>query len=229
MSFKRPYVPTWGRKRTQSEVEQDERLEAATKALIAPPVSKTEWARAQYRAASRAGLTKAQIEARYHYGDVRIMDEHVDQMFWQMVRHQLRTNPTFNMQLQFIESFYELPQHEFLHRIKTRYWAQMQKWTDDRQHQAFRTEVFRAYRAAKEQIADVDPANDERRRQQAFLAAHVRRQMIAEDDYRRPEEYNQVREELWQALDADEPDEDAEDRYYRLRRAGRSHQQALDE
>jgi len=195
MSFKRPWVPQWGRQRTQAEIEQDQRLEAATKALIAPPVSKTEWARAQYRAASRAGLTKAQIEARYNYGDVRIMDEHVDQMFWQMVRHQLRTNPTFNMQLQFIESFYELPQHEFLHRIKTRYWAQMQKWTDDRQHQAFRTEVF--------QSADVDPANDERRAQAAFLAAHVRRQMIAEDDYRRPDEYNQVRQELWDALDAD--------------------------
>jgi len=203
MSFKRPWVPQWGRQRTQAEIEQDQRLEAASNALIAPPVSKDEWARAQYRAASRAGLTKAQIEARYNYGDVRVMDQHVDQMFWQMVRHQLRTNPTFNMQLQFIESFYELPQHEFLNRIKTRYWAQMQKWTDDRQHQAFRTEVFRAYRSAKQQIEDVDPANDERRRQAAFVAAHVRRQMIAEDDWRRPDEYNQVRQELWDALDAD--------------------------
>jgi len=142
MSFKRPYVPTWGRQRTQAEIELDERLEAAAKSLAAPAVSKTEWARAQYRAASRAGLTKAAIEARYNYGDVRIMDEHVDQMFWQMVRHQLRTNPTFNMQLEFIESFYELPQHEFLNRIKSRYWAQMQKWTDDRQHSAFGRRCF---------------------------------------------------------------------------------------
>jgi len=225
MSFKRPYVPTWGRKRTQAEIEQDQRLEAATAALIGPPVSKTEWARAQYRAASRAGMTKAQIEARYNYGDVRIMDEHVDQMFWQMVRHQLRTNPTFNVQLQFIESFYEVPQHEWLTRIKNRFWAQMQLWTDDRRHTKFLTEVFRAYRAAKEQIADVDPANDERRAQEAFLDRHVHRQM-ARGVYSRE---SGVTDDLWQALDADEPAEDAEDRYYRLRRTGRSHQQALDE
>ena len=200
MSFKRPYVPTWGRQRTPQEVELDARLEAVSKSLIGAPVSKTEWARAQYRAASRAGLTKAQIEARYNYGDVRIMDEHVDQMFWQMVRHQLRTSPTFNMHLQFIESFYEVPQHEFLNRIKMRYWAQMQKWTDDRRHQAFQTEVFRAYRAAKEQIEDVDPANDERRAHQAWLEADARR--FAARQWREREQ-DAIVPEMWAALDAD--------------------------
>jgi len=163
MSFKRPYVPTWGRQRTQSEIEQDERLEAIAKDLAGAPVSKTEWARAQYRAASRAGMSKADIEARYNYGDVRIMDAHVDQMFWQMVRHQMRTNKKFQSQLEFISNFYEVPQHEFLERIKKRHWAQMQVWTDDRLHLGFLTEVLRAYRAAKDQIADVDPANDVRR------------------------------------------------------------------
>jgi len=227
MSFKRPYVPTWGRQRTQAEIEQDERLEAATKALIAPAVSKTEWARAQYRAASRAGMKKEQIEARYNYSDVRIMDEHVDQMFWQMVRHQLRTNPTLNMQLQFIESFYEVPQHEWLNRVKTRYWAQMQKWTDDRRHMNFLTEVLRAFRAAKEQIADVDPANDEGRAHQAWLAADAQRFVSRQQRDQQALERDAIEPQLWRALD--EEDEDAEDRYWRLRRAGRTHQQALDE
>jgi len=203
MSFKRPFVPQWGRQRTQAEVELDRRLEEAARRLAGPAIGRDEWVRAQYRAASRGGATKAQIEQRFNHSDMQIMDAHVDQMFWQMVRHELRTNPTFDMQLQFIERFYELPQHEFLLRIKTRFWALMQQWTDDRRHMAFRTEVMRAYKAAKEQIEDVDPANDERRAQRAFVDAHVRRQMIAEDNWRRPDEYNQVHQELWDALDED--------------------------
>jgi len=204
MSFKRPYAPhQWGRQRTQAEVDTDRRLDQLGAQAASNVFSRDDWARAQYRAASRAGVTKAQFERTYRHSDMQVMDAHVDQMFWQMVRHELRTNPTFNMQMQFIEQFYELPQHEFLLRIKTRFWALMQQWTDDRRHMAFRTEVMRAYKAAKEQIEDVDPANDERRAQRAFVQAHVRRQMIAEDDWRRPDEYNQIRQELWDALDAD--------------------------
>jgi len=144
-------------------------------------------------------MTKAAFEANYRHADMLVMDAHVDQMFWQMVRHELRSNPTFKMQLEFIENFYELPQHEFLLRIKTRYWALMQQWTDDRRHLAFRTEVMRAYKAAKEQIEDVDPANDERRAQAAYLDRYVRQQM-ARGVYRAE---NAVVDEMWEALDAD--------------------------
>lgn len=204
MSFKKPYVPhQWGRARTQAEIDLDRRLDQQAARLSGPVISRDDWARAQYRAASRAGVTKAQFERAYRYSDMQVMDAHVDQIFWQMVRHEMRTNPTFRMQMEFIENFYELPQHEFLLRIKTRFWALMQQWTDDSRHIAFRTEVMRAYKAAKEQIEDVDPANDERRAHQAFVAAHARRQMIAEDDYRREDEYNQVKQEMWDALDAD--------------------------
>lgn len=197
MSFKRPYVPyQWGRERSAEEVELDRRL---AQAAVGPVISRDDWARAQYRAASRAGMTKAAFEANYRHADMLVMDAHVDQIFWQMVRHELRSNPTFNMQLQFIESFYELPQHEFLLRIKSRFWALMQQWTDDRRHLAFRTEVMRAYKAAKEQIEDVDPANDERRAQAAYLDRYVRQQM-ARGVYRAE---NAVVDEMWEALDAD--------------------------
>jgi len=141
--FKRPYtkyVPTTG--------------EAARvwSAPVAPLVGKDEWARAQYRAASRGGASKQEMESRYSYSDLQVMDAHVDQMFWQMVRHEMRTNPKFVSQMEFIENFYEVPQHEFLERIKMRYWAQMQVLTDDRQHRRFLNEVFRAWHAAREQI-----------------------------------------------------------------------------
>jgi len=172
--FKRPYtkyVPTTG---------EAARIPTGP---IGQLVGKDEWARAQYRAASRAGATKAQMESRYNHSDLVVMDAHVDQMFWQMVRHELRSNPQVTQWLEFIESYYEMPQHEFLERIKKRYWAQMQKWTDDRRHQAFLTELMRAYRAAKAEIDDVDPANDERKAKEAWLkaqgeayAARVRRE-----------------------------------------------------
>ena len=103
------------------------------------------------------------------------MDAHVDQMFWQMVRHEMRTNPNFVSQMEFIESFYEVPQYEFLERIKKRYWAQMQKWTDDRRHQGFLNEVFRAWRAAKAEIYDVDPAHDAERHRQRLLQEDAER------------------------------------------------------
>jgi len=155
------------RARTAEEVELDRRLEEHAKRAAETHVSKDEWARAQYRAASRAGATIQDFEARYRHGDMMVMDAHVDQIFWQMVRMELRSNPQLQTWLEFIENFYEVPQHEFLERIKKRYWAQMQLMTDDRRHTKFVHEVFRAWRAAKEQIYDDDPASDVRRQIEA--------------------------------------------------------------
>lgn len=111
-------------------------------------------------------MSKAYFEGHYNHSDMTVMDAHVDQIFWQMVRMELRSNKNLQKQLEFIEAFYEVPQHEFLERIKKRYWAQMQLWTDDRRHQKFLMEVFRAWRAAKEQIYDDDPATDVARQRQ---------------------------------------------------------------
>jgi len=130
------------------------------------------------------------------------MEAHVDQMFWQMVREELRSHKDINMWLEFIANFYEVPQHEFLERIKNRHWAQMQVWTDDRRHLAFLTEVMRAFRAAKQQIDDVDPATDQRRAHQAWLEQEGREfaaRMWAE---RRAVERDAVVPEFWQAFDA---------------------------
>jgi len=154
MSFKRPFAPQWGRQRTQAEIDLDRRLEEAARRLAGPAIGRDEWVRAQYRAASRGGATKAQIEQRFNHSDMQIMDAHVDQMFWQMVRHEARTNPTYNRQMEFIENFYELPQHEFLLRIKSRFWALMQQWTDDKKHRQFLQEIYRAWHAAQMQLEE---------------------------------------------------------------------------
>jgi len=203
--FKRPYVPTWGRQRTQAEIDLDERLDRL--AAAQPAITKDEWARAQYRASSRAGATRQYFEGHFNHSDMVVMDAHVDQMFWQMVRHEMRTNKDFVRKLEFIEGFYEVPQHEFLERIKKRYWAQMQPMTDDPKHLRFLTEIHRAYAAAKEQIADVDPATDERRAQQAFVDREVARQMAREarDAAQSDREYyeqmamEETLESLWEA------------------------------
>lgn len=86
-----------------------------------------------------------------------VMEAHVDQIFWQMVRKELRGHPKLQKWLEFIENYYEVPQHEFLERIKKRHWAQMQAWTDDRRHQSFLQEVYRAWHAAQEAIQQDHP------------------------------------------------------------------------
>lgn len=135
--------------RTAEEVDLDQRLEAAVKNLAGPQYSRDDWARSQYRASSRSGADKAYFEGHYGAQDMAIMDKHVDQMFWQMVRQELRENLRFVKQMEFIEAFYEMPQHEFLDRIKKRHWAQMQRWTDDRHHRDFLMEIWRAWHAAQ--------------------------------------------------------------------------------
>lgn len=162
---------------------------------MCPPVSKDEWARAQYRAASMAGRTKEWFERTYAHSHMQVMDAHVDQIFWQMVRMELRSNPKFEQWLQFIESFYEMPQHEFLERIKKRFWAQMQPMTQDGKHRVFVNEVFRAYRAAKEQIEDVDPALDEQRAYQAQLLAKARQEAEWEWQWKEAEYYRALEED----------------------------------
>lgn len=146
---------SWGipaRERTQEEIDLDRRLDEQARRVAASVVGRDDWARAQYRASSRAGKTREWFEANFRHADMQIMDAHVDQMFWQMVRHEMRTNPRFVKQMEFIASFYEMPQHEFLEKLKKRHWAQMQMMTDDRQHSAFLMEVWRAWHAAQLQI-----------------------------------------------------------------------------
>lgn len=181
--FKRPYVRQQQRQRSEEEVLLDKRLDDAVAKLVGTPISKDDWARAQYRASSRAGADRAYFEGHYGHADMVVMDAHVDQMFWQMVRDEMRKNPRFVKQMEFIESFYELPQHEFLERIKKRYWAQMQLWTDDRSHQKFLTEVWRAYHAAQMQLeshpyADVADRNAARERDYRSSANFLREEYL---------------------------------------------------
>lgn len=178
MSFKRPYVPhQWGRQRSEEEVALDRRLDANARAASAQRLGRDDWIKAQYRAMSRSGaMSKAYFEGHFQPSDVRVMDAHVDQMFWQMVRMELRKpGGMLAGWLEFIENFYEIPQEEFLNRIKNRYWAQMQVMTDDRNHRKFLQEVYRAWHGAKQQIYDDDPVHDERRRIQQQLQADAER------------------------------------------------------
>lgn len=138
--------------------EEADRRRPIFSAPVVPNVTREEWARAQYRAASLAGAkSKAEFERKYAHSDMQAMEAHVDQIFWQMVRMELRSNPKLQKQLEFIESYYEVPQHEFLERIKNRYWAMMQPMTNDRRHQKFLQEVFRAWHAARLQVEDESP------------------------------------------------------------------------
>lgn len=174
MSFKRPYQPhQWGRQRSEDEVDLDRRLDANARAAAGQRLGRDDWVKAQYRAMSRSGAkSRAYFEGHFQPADVRIMDAHVDQMFWQMVRMELRkAGSKLQDWLEFIESFYEIPQEEFLIRIKNRYWAQMQVMTEDRNHWKFLQEVYRAWHGAKQQIYDDDPAHDARRRLQQQLQA----------------------------------------------------------
>jgi len=168
-------------------------------------ISRDEWVRAQYRAASRGGATKAEIESRFTHSDLKVMDDHVMQMFWQMVRHEMRTNPKYNQQMQFIASFYELPEHEFLIRLARRFWAQMQRMTDDKTHGTFLQEIYRAWHAAQMQIvqstyqdrADREAANETAYRQSAN---YLREEYM----WRRRED---PMEALYEALEAQEEDQ----------------------
>jgi len=171
------------KRRPFTDQEEIDRRRPIYSAPVAPPISKDEWARAQYRAASRAGATRDYFESHYGHSDMQVMDAHVDQIFWQMVRMEMRKNEKFVQQLEFISNYYEVPQHEFLERIKKRYWAQMQLMTDDRKHLQFLKEVFRAWSAAKEAIADVDPARDEQNARRAQFDARAAREAQYEHEY----------------------------------------------
>jgi len=207
MSFKRPFVPYVRRQRTQAEIEQDARLDALARELAASNMGpgKIEGVRAQYRAASRAGLTKSEIYSRFRGSDLEIMEDHVDQIFDQMVRHEYATNPTFVRNMQFIEVHYRKDAGAFLNAIKNRFWAQMQKWTDDKKHKAFLTEIYRAWHAGQVQItphpfaarlareANLPASNpDQGRRphQSLFGRRGVRRQR-----------QNHLQQSFWNALD----------------------------
>jgi len=200
---------------------------------------KVEGVRAQYRAASRAGLTKSEIYGRYRGSDLEIMEQHVDQMFDQMVRHEYATNATFRRNMQFITGFYEKTAAQFLDAIKNRYWAQMQVWTDDKKHTAFLQEVYRAWHAGQVQIT-ADPLGDHIRRGMSGPASNpvtaprqtasvfgrrgVRRQRQnalqqhfwnALDDQQHALEEDAMIPEFWQAFDRrDHPDEEPEISYF---------------
>jgi hypothetical protein len=207
----RPPMQFWGlprrKQRTEEEIDLDRRLEAAAKNLAGPQFSRDDWARAQYRASSRAGADRAYFEGHYGQQDLAIMDRHVEQMFWQMVRYEYRTNPRFVTQMRFISSFYEQPEHEFLERIKKRYWAQMQNLTDDRSHRQFLLEIWRAWHAGQLQT-EIDPIDLKRTRAEKDAANE--KEYLQSADAQREQYFWRYREDPMQYLfDAiDEEDED---------------------
>lgn len=137
MSFKRPFVPhKWGRERTQDEVDQDRRLDAIAARLAAAQTrtSRDDWVRAQYRAASRNGLSKEGFEGRYRGADMIIMDAHVSQMFYQMVRKLLHMSPTFGQMLTSISENSGREQDDVLEHLRKMLWTKMQQIDDDPSH-----------------------------------------------------------------------------------------------
>lgn len=179
-------------------------------------LTRPEVVRARYRLWSRQGQTRGWMlnNIRLHDGTIDAeelywMDQHVDQMFWQMVRKLYRDNPGWARMLEFIENFYEVPQHEMLERIKRQYWSFMQVWSDDRQHTGLWQKIHELYQSARDQLvgAVATPEN----------AAELRRQRdqqirLNERRLRRQAQTGEYQPPVPQPWELDEEDELIPDR-----------------
>lgn len=140
-------------------------------------LTRPEVVRANYRAWSRQGQTRAwmlknitNVDGRVDADEYFWMDEHVSQMFWQMVRKLLRLAPRFGQMLEFNANFYEKDQEQILEHIRKVHWASMQQIDDDRSHTVIYRHVERLYNDAKEQLRGARPTPEveaEGRRQKA--------------------------------------------------------------
>lgn len=127
-------------------------------------LTRPEVIRALYRKWSREGQTRVwmlrnitNIDGSVDREELGWMDEHVTQMFYQMVRKLLRLAPRFGKMLDFNERFYEKSQDQILEHIRKVHWAKMQQIDDDSSHTVIFRHVERLYNDAQEQLRDAVP------------------------------------------------------------------------
>jgi hypothetical protein len=117
-----------------------------------------------YRKWSREGQTRAwmlknitNVDGRVDQEELGWMDQHVSQMFYQMVRKLLRLSPRFGTMLDFNSRFYEKSQEQILEHVRKVLWAKMQQIDDDSSHTAIFRHIEKLYNDAQEEISGAGP------------------------------------------------------------------------
>jgi len=161
-------------------------------------LTRPEVTRALFRKWSREGQTRAwmlknitNVDGRVDAEELAWMDDHVTQMFYQMVRKLLRLAPRFGQMLDFNERFYEKSQEEILEHIRKVHWARMQQIDDDPSHTTIYRHVERLYNDAQEQLSGAGPTPElqelvRRQRQKTIEANEMRLRQQAREGRRLP-------------------------------------------
>jgi len=128
-------------------------------------MTRPEFIRAQYRKWSRQGQTREWMLKNITNADGRVdpeeydwMDQHVSQMFYQMVRKLLRLSPQFGHMLDFISRASERSQDEVLEHLRKQLWAKMQQIDDDRSHTELYIKLEQLYFITQDALPPDQPA-----------------------------------------------------------------------
>jgi len=181
-------------------------------------MTRPEVTRALYRKWSREGQTRqwmlkniTGIDGRVNAEEYAWMDDHVKQMFFQMVRKLLRLSPHFGYMLEIIERVSGRSQEDTLEHIRKQLWAKMQQIDDDRSHTELYKKVEQLYFTFDQQLRDQSsnpPNRGPHRPTDSLFAPRPRRRPSGvlsemwEAVY--DEERNALVPEFWDALDAQE-------------------------
>jgi len=179
-------------------------------------MTRPEVIRSLYRKWSREGQTRqwmlkniTDMSGEVNKEEYDWMEDHVKQMFFQMVRKLLRVAPHFGYMLDIIERVSGRTQEQTLEHIRKQLWAKMQQIDDDPSHTEIYKKVESLYFTFEQQLRDQTfnpPNRGPHRPTDSLFGAHPRR--------RRPsgihsnmweavydEERNALIPEFWDALD----------------------------
>jgi len=180
-------------------------------------MTRPEVIRALYRKWSREGQTRqwmlkniTNIDGTVDREELQWMDEHVSQMFYQMVRKLLRLSPHFGYMLEIIERVSGRSQAQTLEHIRKQLWAKMQTIDDDSSHTELYIKVEQLYFTFDQQLRDAtsNPPNrgPHRPTDSLFAARPLRRRPSGVDSHMweaiYEEEQNALIPEFWDAFDA---------------------------
>jgi len=180
-------------------------------------LTRPEVTRALYRQWSRQGQTRewmlknvTNMDGRVDVDEHQWMDEHVKQMFYQMVRKLLRMSPRFGEMLDLISRASGRSQEEVLEQVRRQLWAKMQQIDDDPSHTEIFINVERKYFTFEQQQRDKTfnpPNRGPHRPTDSLFAARPRRRRPSGIDSHMweaiyEEEQNALVPEFWDAFDA---------------------------
>jgi len=127
-------------------------------------MTRPEVIRGLYRKWSREGQTRewmlkniTNMDGRIDYDELNWMDDHVKQMFYQMVRKLLRMAPPFGRMLDVIERGSGKSQDQVLEHVRKQLWAKMQQIDDDSSHTEIYRKIQQLYFTFEAQLRDAAP------------------------------------------------------------------------